>query len=59
MVSFQRKTLQLKNIYILQLFVKKFIVHSLSASYEREILEWKKNYAHVLFGPTEHGQGVV
>lgn len=47
-----KKELRLKNYDNLQYLVKKFIVHSLSASHKHEIPELKENYAHKVLGPT-------
>ena len=43
----------------LQLLVKKFVVHILSAPNQQETPQWTENYAHVIHGPTEHNQRVV
>ena len=52
MVSFQRKSLRLKNFDSLELLVEKFIVHNLSAPKKQRILKLRENYALVVHGPT-------
>ena len=58
-VSFQRKRLWLNNYDNLQLLVEKFTLHDLSAPHKHGILELKKNYAHVIHGPTKRNQGAM
>ena len=50
-VSFQRKRLRLKNLDNLQMFVRIFTIHNLSAPHKWRIVESKDNYAHVIHGP--------
>ena len=56
---FQRKRPRLRNIDNLLLVVEKFILHSPSAPHKQRIVEIKGNYAHAIYGPTKHMQGVV
>ena len=49
---FQKNEQWWKNCNSLQLLVKKFTIHSLSAFHKREIPELKENYAHEVLGPT-------
>ena len=59
MLSFPKQRLQLKKTDNLQVLVKKFIVHHLSAPHKQGIPELKENYAHVKPGPLEPNQEVV
>ena len=59
MIFFQRRKLQLKNFDNLQLFVKMFTMHNMSAPYKWGIPVLKDSYAHVIHDPIERNQGVV
>ena len=59
MVSFQKVEVAIEKYDNVRLCIKNFIVHNLSPPHKWEIQGLKENYAHVIYGPTEHNKEVV
>lgn len=56
MVSFQKEVVAINKLLVLQVFVRMFTMHNISAPNKHGVLELKENYAHVIHVFTERNQ---